>query len=614
MIKKTATLFAGLSCVLFSTAFAESAGPATAKIVTNGMAKNAAHKKAQRKLASDSNWEPVVQLKDNTNKFPGTPDRPKPDGGWWVTPIHATLLPEGKALITGWSRFDFSDCRIHRTRQNGESFLIDPKDLDGGQPRTMFVKPIDEQARPGNLDVLYCAGNVTMKDGRVLYVGGARYQHLGDNPGELEYGLNYSRIFDPATHTFSRLDYSPKGSPPKLRSMDWYEDGMMWYPTETRLPGGKIMVTGGFDKNCSDGTCMNRDIEIFDTDALLAGKDPWSTWINNDQVKSTVYDPGIKDYTHTFLLYQPMPASLGGGTARDVLVMGYPGRIAGISLDSKTAPENRLYIPDDDEAHSFGRPSAGVAWDSSAALVGTGEIMIVGGGPGAKAEAQRIDLYNPQTGRWRSKDMGITRHNPATTLLPDGSVLITNGEPGDDVKNAIGDRHQAQIYDPYTDELTTLPTWPDTNPADRGYHSFSLLLKDARIMTGGGMVTLAEVGCERPDLRLFNPPYLTKGPRPALKDDVENSQIHIGSTFELEISGEQPRDDRGVVLMAIGSETHSFDQNQRYIPLKFTRVSDKHVKVSGPDNATIAPEGTYLLFLVSDQGVPSEGKIVHVVQ
>jgi hypothetical protein len=574
--------------------------------------------RVSRKIAAElvtpmgESWGPVVELRDKTKTFPGTPDRPMPPGGWWVTPIHATLLMDGHVLVTGWGRFDFSDCRIHRTRQNGESYLISPDDFSDGQDRTFFIQPINENARPGFMDVLYCAGNVTLKDGRILMVGGARYENLGDKPGELEYGLSYSRIFDPQTKSFSRIDFAPKGSPAKHADMPWYEDGMMWYPTETRLPGGKVFVTGGFDKNCSDSSCMNRDLEIFDPEALITHESPWSTWVSNDQVASNVYDPGIKDYTHTFLLPEPIPASLGGGASRDLIVMGWPGKIGEVSLDKNVDEAHRLFIPQDDATHSFGRPGGGQAWDSSAALVGTGEIMITGGGSGAQAEAQRIDLYNPQTGKWRSKDMGITRHNPATTLLPDGSVLIINGEPGDDTANAIGDRHQPQIYDPFTDELTTLQSWPDTNPADRGYHSFSLLLKDGRILLGGGMVTLAEVGCERPDLRIFNPPYLKKGNRPEITSRIEGKNISIGKSFELGYSGAKPRAERGLVLMALGSETHSFDQNQRYIPLNFKKDGKNRLKVDSPANPTIAPEGEYLLFAISEQGVPSVGRAVHL--
>lgn len=557
-----------------------------------------------------AHWEPVVKLRDDTGHFPGTPDRPKPDGGWWVTPIHATLLPDGEALVTGWGRFDFSNCQIHRTRQNGESYLIDPSILTGGNDRTLMITPLDEQPRPGTQDVLYCAGNLTLPDGRVLMVGGARYKNLGDNPGELEYGLNYFRLFDPATRSFSRVEFSPKGSPAKTADMDWYENGMMWYPTETRLPGGKVLVVGGFDRNCgNDGSCYNRDIEIFDPSALATGGTPWSTWLGSNQAPADAYDPGMKDYAHSFLLPRPMPASMGGGRSRDILLMGWAGKFSALSLDSSLTQQDRIYFPQID---AFARPGGAAAWDSSAALVGTGEIMIVGGGANAAAEAQRIDLFNPQTGTWRSRNTGITRHNPATTLLPDGTVLIINGEQGDDTTHAMGDRHQPQIYDPYADQLTNLNSWPDSNPADRGYHSFSLLLKDGRILLGGGMVTLAQVGCERPDLRIFNPPYLSRGPRPRIDPSVDGSTLSLNATMSIAYSGPDPRSDRGVVLMAMGSETHSFDQNQRYIPLDFTIQSSGRLTLRAPNNSTIAPEGEYILYLISDAGVPSEGRLVHL--
>ena len=93
---------------------------------------------------------------------------------------------------------------------------------------------------------------------------------------------------------------------------------------------------------------------------------------------------------------------------------------------------------------------------------------------------------------------------------------------------------------------------------------------------------------------------------------MESAIIRIGSSFDLSYSGAEPRADRGVVLMALGSETHSFDQNQRYVPLVASRSSAGHLTVQAPANSTFAPEGDYLLFVLSDQGVPSEGRIVHI--
>ena len=57
-------------------------------------------------------WGPLIELRDNTSIW----SKEKPDGGWWVTPIHASLLPNGKVLITGWSRSE-PDLRAVRHRR-----------------------------------------------------------------------------------------------------------------------------------------------------------------------------------------------------------------------------------------------------------------------------------------------------------------------------------------------------------------------------------------------------------------------------------------------------------------------------------------------------------------
>ncbi len=558
----------------------------------------------------------MVLLKDSSNHFSGKPNRPKPQDGWWVTAIHANLLTSGKVLINGWGRYDRGNCRLHRTRQNGESYILDPKDFTGNVRTTYQIQPIPEAFRPGTEDVLYCSGHTPLKDGRVLFTGGARYDYLGDKKklgdanDEQEYGLNYFRVFDPKTQSFSRYEFAPQGGPKKKVEMEWYEDGMMWYPTQTRLPGGKILVAAGFDRNCADGSCFNRDLEIFDPELMVTNQNPWKTLLRHENAPN-VYDPGIKDYTHSFVLPSPVPAQGGNGIAREILLMGYPGKVALLTLDPKASDKDRLFIP----TTNTGRPGDGMAWDSSSALVGTGEILVMGGGGNPKAEAQRIDLYNPYTHQWRSKDTGITRHNPATTLLPDGTVLIINGEPGNDKQpkedpNVLGDRRQPQIYDPYSDTLTTLAAWPDANPQERGYHSFSLLLADGRIMLGGGMVGLGQVGCERPDVRIFNPPYLFQGARPHVQSVPES--VEYGGTFEVRYQGSALRQGRPIALMALGSETHSFDQNQRYVPLEVVSDSQGILKVKAPANSSRAPEGNYFLYLIGDGGAPSVGRLVTV--
>jgi hypothetical protein len=68
----------------------------------------------------------------------------------------------------------------------------------------------------------------------------------------------------------------------------------------------------------------------------------------------------------------------------------------------------------------------------------------------------------------------------------------------------------------------------------RGYHNVALLLKDGRVLIGGGRVYSDDkegkyrIGCERPELRLFSPPYLFRGPRPRIKADTEPMPITLG--------------------------------------------------------------------------------------
>ena len=67
------------------------------------------------------------------------------------------------------------------------------------------------------------------------------------------------------------------------------------------------------------------------------------------------------------------------------------------------------------------------------------------------------------------------------------------------------------------------------------------------------------------------------------------------------------------VLVAPGATTHSADMNQRYVPLALTASADgSGVDVVSPPNANVAPPGYYMLFLLSETGVPSHAKFVHL--
>jgi hypothetical protein len=587
-------------------------------------------------------WTPLVTLKDRSNAFPGNHEIPRPDGGWWVSPIHANLLADGRVLITGWSRPKQQSCEDHQGRLNGTTFVLDPKNLDSisaSAEKTLFIEPLDEMPQIKG-DVLYCAGHAPMPDGKILFTGGARYKNLGnveypDPFLQKEYGLPYSRVFDPQTTSFSVVKEHNPGDPKPFDGNHWsnepgggynYEPGMMWYPTNTRLPGGKILTNGGYSRwiavtDNRKWDYLNKSVTIFDSANFQIGKNPWMLWVPHHMSPREV-GIDVFDYPRSFVLPQPVivegiprHVAIFGGLGWDPNDPSYVPGFTFLSLDPSVPPEMRFASTPNSR-----RPQGGLLHETTSAILPSGEILIMGGGKDADRDGQRIDIYNPFIDRWRiSIETGTTRQKPSATLLPNSSVLIVGGEESYQSGKNLGDRRQPTIFDINSNQISTLEPW-ENDPEMRGYHNISILLKDARVLIGGGRVYanategLYRIGCERPELRIFSPPYLFNGPRPEIKAFVEPLLVQAGGPpFEVEFSGPAPRiEGAGVVLMALGAFTHSFDQNQRQVNLEFRFVREGVLEIMPPQNTLQAPEGEYNLFLISKAGVPSLGKTVRI--
>ena len=563
--------------------------------------------------AQNGHWSPIVSLRDNTNTFPRSDEIPKPEQGWWVTPIHVNLLPNGKVLVTGWSRPKESRCGKGEGRRFGTSFVLDPAQLtttDG----SFNITPIDEAPQLEG-DVLYCSGHAPLPDGSILFMGGAKYTNLGDPKKQKEFGLNYARVFD--GKKISRVAQTNPGGPtPTDGSWGWYKTGMMWYPSITRLPEGKNLINGGFTKwadvlDSNKSQYLNKSVTIFDSNKFKSGQNPWQIWVNDAYAP---YEVGIDvfDYPHSWLLPKPVKIN---GYDRHVVIYGgiaqlpngssfIPG-LAFLSLDETVPEEKRFATPL--EGH---RPDGGLLNETTAFMTAQGHIVIVAGGNNGLKEGKRIDKFNPYTMTWDSLDTGITRHKSASTLLPDGTTLIVNGEEFYRVDDNRGDLRKPLIYDPSRNKVNVLEPWTSDNEM-RGYHNISLLLNDGRVLIGGGRIYEKghegkyTIGCERPELRIFSPPYLFQGPRPELIKISDNKLTLGQSKITIEFSSASIPYSDGVALMAMGSMTHGFDHNQRRIVLQYQQISENKIEVMAPENSFVAPEGMYNLFLISDKGVPS---------
>ncbi len=120
----------------------------------------------------------------------------------------------------------------------------------------------------------------------------------------------------------------------------------------------------------------------------------------------------------------------------------------------------------------------------SAVMYGApGKVLYAGGGDPPTASAEVIDLNQAATA-WRS--VPGMKHSPRrqlnTTLLADGSVLVTGGTSGPGFNDQSGAVFPAELWNPSNQTWKTMAR----ETRIRTYHSAALLLPDGRVLSTGG--------------------------------------------------------------------------------------------------------------------------------
>ena len=195
--------------------------------------------------------------------------------------------------------------------------------------------------------------------------------------------------------------------------------------------------------------------------------------------------------------------------------------------------------------------------------------------------------------------MRYARRHASAVVLPDGTVLVVGGTSRG-VNVAAGRVLVAELWNPSTGKWTPLASMK----TPRLYHSTAMLLPDGRVIAGGG--GRGSSGVSYPNCEIFSPPYLFKGSRPSISAP---NTINYGAKFT--ISTPNAQSISGICLIRIGSVTHTFNMNQRRVPLSFTTGAGS-LNVSVPTNRSNLPLGHYMLFAVNSAGVPSVAPIIRV--
>ena len=215
----------------------------------------------------------------------------------------------------------------------------------------------------------------------------------------------------------------------------------------------------------------------------------------------------------------------------------------------------------------------------------------------------------PQVTATSPMAFGRRQHN--LTLLADGSVLATGGNStGASLIDMNGGVYNAERWDPATGQWTTLAAQAVT----RQYHSTALLLPDGRVLSSGGGIcgTCDQVHYLAKNAEVFTPPYLFKkdgSGQLATRPEITGAPGTVGYGTSFQITTPNAASIGKVGLIRLGSQTHSVEMEQRYVPLSFT-AGDGTLTATVPANMNTAVPGIYMLFIVDSAGVPSVASMV----
>ncbi|NGO78455.1 DUF1929 domain-containing protein [Streptomyces sp. YC504] len=404
---------------------------------------------------------------------------------------------------------------------------------------------------------MFCPGTAVLRDGRILVTGGSNAERAS--------------IYDPATDSWtSTTDMNtPRG-----------------YQAMTTLSTGDAFVLGG---SWSGGE-GNKGGEVWS-----AANGTWRTLSGVPATTTMTADPRGPYRADN---HQWLHATSGGR----VLHLGPSKQMNWISTTGNgtiSAAGNRADSAD--------------AMNGNAVAYDIGKLLTLGGAPAyentqATRRAYTVNLNGDgQPAAARTGDMAYARAFANSVVMPDGKVAVFGGQsypmPFSDATSAM----PPEIWDPATGTFTRMASMA----VPRNYHSVANLLPDGRIFSGGGGLC-GDCATNHADGAVFTPPYLlnadgTEKTRPVLTGGVPAQTTNgtkLAVTTDTAVAS--------FVLVRAGAATHSTDNDQRRVPLTSRQTGTSAYEVDIPADPGVALPGTYMLFAMNAQGVPSRAKLLTI--
>lgn len=510
-------------------------------------------------------WEPPYDHKVHT--FPSLPI-PSPIGGKFNA-VHMSVIASGphRGKVLVWDRaFDTAAAAKQRWS------IVDPRPV-GDATFLNF-----ELAMPNGEGDLFCAGHSWTNTGRLFVAGGTTVYPPADADQGIEDG-SFGFVGGKLCYEYDPL-LGPAGT--WVRQPDLAET--RWYPTVVHTGNEELLVVGGVGD--TDGHFKN-SYEVFDSVQYA-----WKLYAGSQLLDGPLIEAAKLDY-------YPRASWLSDG------------RLFLSGMDACSARLDHAAAPGVWETMG-----CGTNWYfdyNSSVYLGNDVVLRVGGeleldsiSHGYLSLAQTCPAgASGSAWTWSTvTELQVRRTQLNTVLLPDGSVLALGGV------RALPGHVTDYVRMP---ELLPSPGGPWLPMAEaasaRPYHATAVLLPSGKVLSGGG-------DDRHYDYQVFQPPYLTCGaPRPV----ITSAPVAIGyatgaapAQYTVEIAAGLAAPISELVLMAPGSVTHHSDSNQRRVVLPLISASVTSATFTGPPSSNHAPAGSYMLFALSSQGVPSHASWVRL--
>ncbi|GAA3237374.1 galactose oxidase early set domain-containing protein [Actinocorallia longicatena] len=489
-------------------------------------------------------------------------------GGNGVRAMHSVLLHNGKVLLIAGSGNDRGSFDAGRFT----SRVYDPVKNTYTDVKT----PYD----------MFCAGHVQLANGKVLVLSGSEKYGEYTAGGQEVVGFTGSKksyLFNPATNSYEKLNDLNDGH---------------WYPSATILGNGDVFAVGGSADDLVNGqSYISRVTERYSYAE--------NRWLKADEIRQSGFHwamypslmlmaNGKLFYSGSFVFGLGPIADLGQAATADGTLT------AGVYDDG-----GNRHAPTFTETRGLRDP---VARDQSASVLlppaQDQRVMVIGGAsstrgiPGHK-HTDIVDLDSANPAYRPGPDLPQGKLYVSAVLLPDGTVFETGGSRN------IRSNHvfEASIFNPAVPRAQERWTPMASDPVARSYHNTAVLLPDGRVLAEG-----SNPGDNSFDTRIsiFSPPYLFKGPRPAISGVKKQWAYGSKQTFTSSQAVTRASLVRPIAV------THSSDPNQRSVALPVVARKGGKYTVKLNANPNLTPPGWYMLFTTNAAGVPSVAKWVHV--